>query len=866
MQAKSWVLALALGLASTTVAEIRPRIYVPRHVRRQFTNGSETRDVVFPPATPAPSSPGTGQSSQGQNDNSQAFGDDSSSGQDPLATRSEEDTILAINIPNTVVVQSTSPPLRDGGNTDSSPEAEPTPPPSRGSQPGIADGNDEDNTPTSSAETSSDDSDAPIVIAPTGVVSDEPEDTPSFKSTEDVPSSDAALDQDAGSNAAPTGQAGNSGQDSSIEPPLSEQPSTEEPASAEPTSTVPSQEQTQDLTSTSTSPEPTETKTSEDGGIIDGIIGGITGPGSNTTDTPSTDEPVDNTSPTTPVETVGDATSTEGSEQTSVVPQNPTETEPPTPTEDPEEGSGNEEEQSSAPTPVITPPPVLTDLPLPDPSDVITSIGDGDIPIPLPPVLNDTNTIGTGTGDNTSPTITIPDIEEPTEDPGNTPTGPVGPGGDSTTDVPSEPTSEPTPPPTSEPTGQPTLDPTGEPTGQPTGDPTVDPPVSTPPPTVTEVPTTPTPPPTSVDGGGGGSEEPTTTPPIGNSTTPSGPETTQAPAGDPTVSQPATPVTSIAVLSTVTGTQEWLGTELVADQTASAPAEASAAPAPTESVETLPAGMPKTIEATEEDNPVQPEGTTLIRVVFDRRLHYEFVADNFTAAQQIFTYLPSVISFGENIEAGKIQMMRLAPVETKNSGYFPTAAFLYVPASVIAPLSTDIHLPNSNLYHNTHPVAFQLAAAIDPKYGIMPGSEGDGANDEKGPGGAPFGTGDDKAEEQTPQQKGTTAAIAMGTVSFAVAYGAAMFIVARRYKRKKQAHRRTSSVTNTTSDMRYSPSGSPAMMGGALLSRDLSGYGGVGGVPGGRESHGSGRSGAGNSGRTAYISAPVAAENSLGWN
>jgi hypothetical protein len=58
------------------------------------------------------------------------------------------------------------------------------------------------------------------------------------------------------------------------------------------------------------------------------------------------------------------------------------------------------------------------------------------------------------------------------------------------------------------------------------------------------------------------------------------------------------------------------------------------------------------------------------------------------------------------------------------------------------------------------------------------------------------------------------------------------------------------------------------------LSRDFDSYG----VAGGRNSHGSngsgstngsgrtGRSGGDNSARTAYISAPVAAENSLGWN
>jgi len=61
------------------------------------------------------------------------------------------------------------------------------------------------------------------------------------------------------------------------------------------------------------------------------------------------------------------------------------------------------------------------------------------------------------------------------------------------------------------------------------------------------------------------------------------------------------------------------------------------------------------------------------------------------------------------------------------------------------------------------------------------------------------------------------------------------------------------------SQMRYT--GSPALMGGALIS----GGRGTPGLQNGRESRGSGRS-AGNSARTVEISAPMMAENSLGWN
>ncbi|KAF4512761.1 hypothetical protein G6O67_000105 [Ophiocordyceps sinensis] len=118
-------------------------------------------------------------------------------------------------------------------------------------------------------------------------------------------------------------------------------------------------------------------------------------------------------------------------------------------------------------------------------------------------------------------------------------------------------------------------------------------------------------------------------------------------------------------------------------------------------------------------------------------------------------------------------------------------------------------------------------------------------------------------DKPTPQSSAITGSIVVGAVGFSVMYGAAMFIIARRYKRKKQSHGRSNSVANSqnSSEMGYTGGASPALMGGGLVSREYINYG-----AGGRDSRGSGRSGMGNSGRTANISAPVAAENSLGWN
>ncbi|PHH71736.1 hypothetical protein CDD80_5034 [Ophiocordyceps camponoti-rufipedis] len=111
---------------------------------------------------------------------------------------------------------------------------------------------------------------------------------------------------------------------------------------------------------------------------------------------------------------------------------------------------------------------------------------------------------------------------------------------------------------------------------------------------------------------------------------------------------------------------------------------------------------------------------------------------------------------------------------------------------------------------------------------------------------------------QTEKDKLKTMVITMGMVAGAFVYGAAMFILARRYKRKRQTHRRSSSVSNSQESSEMAQP-SPALMGGALANRDH--FHGEG-----RDSRGSGRSGMANSGRTANISAPVAAENSLGWS
>ncbi|KAK4041365.1 hypothetical protein C8A01DRAFT_14874 [Parachaetomium inaequale] len=375
--------------------------------------------------------------------------------------------------------------------------------------------------------------------------------------------------------------------------------------------------------------------------------------------------------------------------------------------------------------------------------------------------------------------------------------------------------------------------------------------------------------------------------PTGNSTVP--PETSAPPTltSTSTTSTSATSgpeetggVTEIPPLSTFSATEPYIPSTILVD----ASSTTADGLAPT-SATGIPTKLPSAI-APNNGPTKQPDDTQLIQIGFREGYNYNFVVATDRAAAQIFKYLPQALSEAAGFDINLAQVRRLVPLDTLNSlGYITTCAIVSYPISMVETLSIDIKLPNSPLYNNDDKLIYNLTMQINPAIPITPGQYPDGlggsaggssgGNSGGGGGGGgngggssnsdPFGSsGGDNSGGQSGTQRGTTAGIVSGAVAVAAAYGVVMFVVARRYKRKKQAHRRASSISNP-SEMSEPGRGSPALMGGALLSRDFtSSYGAV--PPGERNSHGSGRSGMGNSGRTQFISAPVAAENSLGWN
>ncbi|RDA88719.1 hypothetical protein CP532_4071 [Ophiocordyceps camponoti-leonardi (nom. inval.)] len=227
-------------------------------------------------------------------------------------------------------------------------------------------------------------------------------------------------------------------------------------------------------------------------------------------------------------------------------------------------------------------------------------------------------------------------------------------------------------------------------------------------------------------------------------------------------------------------------------------------------------------------------------------------------SDESFTFLAHTSFPDDDGLVSKLQMnlgLANSPIYTTNATELKRVIEKNLPpGQSITPTDTQAAMTLRNNLDKVHKITIEhciiRGSGKGASNGDYPGSSGDGQN---GP----------NPGNQSETEKLKTMGMSMGIVSAGVVYGAVMFIIARRYKRKKQTHRRSSSVSNSqnSSEMRYTGGASPALMGGALPSRDYFSY-----RPEGRDSHGSGRSGMGNSGRTANISAPVAAENSLGWN
>ncbi|KAI6778998.1 Signaling mucin-like protein [Emericellopsis cladophorae] len=906
MQTKSWALATALVLSLSGVSAEKPRIYFPRQVQRQFDNVTSsaepttTRGGLLDPILDPSLSDG-----------------DSTATEDATQTDNEDDGILIgptgiINLPGLIGDETTSstPTRSPTVAKTTSDVADETTSDDKTSVTKTADNSDSTKEESESEKTAEPTSTTDGLLDPIldPILGDEST-TQSSATESEESSGTASAEPTATATATATGD----------EDEVTEVPSSTQGGLLDPVETLISDiagpgdsSTTVDPSTNATEPTqpggdeiseatevPTQLPATTQDGLLDPVetlISDIVGPGSSTSSAPVVSE-TDNVSQPS---STGDDVVSEILPSLTLFPPEPTTSAPVVSeidTVSQPSSTGDDVVSEILPSLTLFPPEPTTSAPSVSEIDTVSqpsSTGDDVVSEILPSltlfppeptatdsVATDSASVSEEPNATTTGTLVPTDVTLPVPGDGTTSTA----SGEPTvpTDLPGNGTVTDLPPSTDVPTDISTDEPTAEPSAEPTNIPdesTLEPPpIGNATQTTVELP--PSAPgsslPTLVPTTDVDEETPASTPASLEPVQPTEKPTTSVVEEEPTASVIPTatevkdPVTSIQPTATFTNTNDWLPTTIVADPTTFIYTRPTEEPTGT-STKTLPNNIPKKILP---NNPVEeaPDGTVLINIGFKYPLNYNHVAKNTVAAAQIFQLLPSALSTAGKVKSDKVYVSMLVPYDTRDKwGFVTTLAKVYYPESLLDQLRMDIDDPNSLVYNTDKVVVNELTADIEPRidfFGNMTGDDDEdsqtqqtGSNsDDDDSNNNTIDSGDNNTSTGSSKDQATTAGIAVGAFGLAALYGGAMFIVARRYKRKRQGHRRTSSVTGSdaSSDMQYTRNGSPAMMGGALMSQDMSHYGAAGQRE--RDSHGSGPSA-----RTANISAPVATENSLGWN
>jgi hypothetical protein len=326
----------------------------------------------------------------------------------------------------------------------------------------------------------------------------------------------------------------------------------------------------------------------------------------------------------------------------------------------------------------------------------------------------------------------------------------------------------------------------------------------------------------------------------------------------PVVTMTPTPVQSQRPTGTDSATSMVVGTSIVRETTSYAP--------PSSTASGIPSSLPKMIAPPGGVVSSTDPDSFMGQVCFKWPLNYPFISAN-DGGNQIFHYLPKAIAYSLNISESEVHNIGLKPLDTTAyQGFITTLALFTIPKDLQGTLAAQLRNPADAFWHNEESTVNDLTALINTACplpaGKVPG-ENSPSNQPSNAGTTSNGGPDDGGAlggdtNSSKPINASAAGIATGAIVGAIAYGAAMFFVARRYRNKRIAHQRSSSVPSTGSRMTYGsiPGGAAAWMHGARNGRI---------TPGSRGSQGS-SSTQGRSVRTQQISAPVMAENSLGWN
>lgn len=230
-----------------------------------------------------------------------------------------------------------------------------------------------------------------------------------------------------------------------------------------------------------------------------------------------------------------------------------------------------------------------------------------------------------------------------------------------------------------------------------------------------------------------------------------------------------------------------------ADLTTTGTTTSSSSPMPQLPKSILPAGGSQRV----------PMKAVLIQLGFNGKLPYHFVATAPLSSSQIFLFVPRGLEHALQDAKNKVSMFAIRPYDnSKYTGYVATVALAYIPVDQKNNLRAMLHNPNSRLYKQPNRAVRTLMSMVDPSIPL----DVNGV-DASPTGNSPTGhshnrsnSGNDGTSSNGPagasgshNARPSSVGISMGAVAGAMAYGAAMFWIARRYRMRRQLHQRLSS-------------------------------------------------------------------------
>jgi len=187
-------------------------------------------------------------------------------------------------------------------------------------------------------------------------------------------------------------------------------------------------------------------------------------------------------------------------------------------------------------------------------------------------------------------------------------------------------------------------------------------------------------------------------------------------------------------------------------------------------------------------------GYTVISILFNQQLNWEFEATNSDSSSQIFAYFPGVISTALGINQSQVMTLYLQayiPTTYKSAAdiaQLGTMYLAYIPSGGVNMLAAEIKAPSSQFYIGTTGIAQALAQRVDASFAINSVTDPNASTD--GSGSQPNSTkGGSSSSSKTRQDAIIGVVSALGAIALLIL----AFLIYRSWQRRREfAHRRLS--------------------------------------------------------------------------